>query len=153
MPKFHAFTIVEDHITNRLINNVVVSDSTKTSHAISPVGQQTPKMDCIALWDTGATNTVISPAVVATLGLSAFGEVEVWGVSGPNRATIHVIDLWLPNFIAIPKLVVTMGILGDIDVLIGMDVICKGDFAVSNFGGKTAFTYRTPSVELADYCQ
>ena len=40
-----------------------------------------------------------------------------------------------------------------IGVLIGMDIIGKGDFAVSNYDGKTVFTFRTPSIKLTDYVQ
>jgi len=32
-----------------------------------------------------------------------------------------------------------------------MDVIGMGDFAVSNFNGKTSFTFRIPSVAEADF--
>ena len=38
-----------------------------------------------------------------------------------------------------------------IDVLIGMDIISKGDFAVSNYNGKTQFSFRLPSQEDVDY--
>ena len=153
MSKVHAFTTVDDNITNQLINSVAVSDSAKTDYSISAEKQSVIKMDCIALWDTGATNTAISPKVVKTLGLLTFGQKEIWGVSGANRTTIHVIDLWLPSLITIPKLTVTMAMLGDIDVLIGMDVISKGDFAISNFNEKTSFTFRIPSIEFTDYCK
>jgi uncharacterized protein YecA (UPF0149 family) len=32
-----------------------------------------------------------------------------------------------------------------------MDVIARGDFALSNFNGKTTFSYRIPSVARTDY--
>ena len=38
-----------------------------------------------------------------------------------------------------------------IGVLIGMDVIGMGDFAVSNFGDKTVFSFRIPSDKRTDY--
>ena len=38
-----------------------------------------------------------------------------------------------------------------IGVLIGMDIITSGDFSVSNYNGKTVFTFRTPSQERIDY--
>jgi uncharacterized protein YecA (UPF0149 family) len=37
------------------------------------------------------------------------------------------------------------------DVLIGMDIICSGDFAVTNKGGKTVFSYRYPSISPIDF--
>lgn len=37
------------------------------------------------------------------------------------------------------------------DVLIGMDVIGFGDLAVSNYEGKTSFTFRVPSTKRLDF--
>jgi len=37
------------------------------------------------------------------------------------------------------------------DALIGMDIITVGDFAVSNFNGKTTHSYRTPSAGEIDF--
>lgn len=36
---------------------------------------------------------------------------------------------------------------GDIDILIGMDIIIFGDFAVSNGGEKTLFSFAVPPFE------
>jgi len=36
-------------------------------------------------------------------------------------------------------------------VLVGMDVISRGDFATSCLGGQTRFTFRVPSSEHADF--
>lgn len=38
-----------------------------------------------------------------------------------------------------------------IHVLVGMDIISLGDFATSCKDGQTAFTFRIPSLEDADY--
>ena len=38
-----------------------------------------------------------------------------------------------------------------IDLLIGMDIISMGDFAVSNHAGKLVFTFRVPSIKTTDY--
>ena len=40
---------------------------------------------------------------------------------------------------------------GDGDMPIGMDIISKGDFAVSNFEGKTWFAFQTPSQGHIDF--
>ena len=36
-------------------------------------------------------------------------------------------------------------------VLIGMDIITAGDFAVSNYNGTTMFSFRIPSQKKTDY--
>lgn len=33
------------------------------------------------------------------------------------------------------------------DAVIGMDIICKGDFAITNKNGHTTFAFRIPSQE------
>ena len=37
------------------------------------------------------------------------------------------------------------------DIIIGMDIISKGDFAVSNLNGKTSFSFRIPSFGTANF--
>lgn len=37
------------------------------------------------------------------------------------------------------------------DVLIGMDIISQGDFCVSNYRGRTVFTFRIPSQGVIDF--
>ena len=39
----------------------------------------------------------------------------------------------------------------DADVLIGMDIIGTGDFAVTNLNGLTKFSFRVPSLEHIDF--
>jgi len=39
------------------------------------------------------------------------------------------------------------------DVLIGMDVITQGDFAITNKDGMTTFSFRTPSLITIDFGQ
>lgn len=109
---------------------------------------------CLAVWDTGATNSSISGKIVDALGLPTLGVIPVRTANGTNETTEHMIDIGLPNKLVVPNLLVSKGNFGadaNYDVLIGMDVITRGDFAVSNFNGKTAFTFRIPSMELIDY--
>jgi len=40
---------------------------------------------------------------------------------------------------------------GGVDAIIGMDVICKGDFAITNVNGETRMSFRYPSVGTIDY--
>lgn len=44
-------------------------------------------------------------------------------------------------------------IAGNTDILIGMDIITLGDFAITNVGGKTVFSFRTPSTKMIDYVE
>ena len=105
-----------------------------------------------AVWDTGAYGTSITPALADELGLVQSSETTIIGVTGSCLSRVFLISLFLPNGVIIPELEVSE-CPGDIgcDVLIGMDVITLGDFAVSHKGGKTVFSYRVPSLERIDF--
>jgi hypothetical protein len=45
----------------------------------------------------------------------------------------------------------TLGSRFHADILIGMDIITLGDFAVSNFEGVTKFSFRVPSLSHIDF--
>ena len=63
-----------------------------------------------------------------------------------------MIDMHLPPSMRFPDLEATLGELAPgADVLIGMDVIGCGDFAVTNFKGSTIFSIRTPSLMTIDF--
>lgn len=104
-----------------------------------------------AVWDTGATSTCISVALANNLKLEQVGVCTSNGITGSAECRTFLISLYLPNGVVIPELEVS-DCEGDIgcDVLIGMDVIGMGDFAVSNLG-HTTFTYRVPSVQEIDF--
>ena len=122
-----SFTTTCPGIAQSLRNEVGIKD---------PVAQGDKKF--IALWDTGATNCVITKSVATQLGLVEVGRIQA-----------HI----LPNGIRLVRQV-TEGISGGCwDVLIGMDVITLGDFCVSNYNGVTVFSFRMPSKERTDYVQ
>jgi len=51
----------------------------------------------------------------------------------------------------VPNVRAALGELIGTDVLIGMNIINQGDFAVTNKDGKTVFSFRLPSVECLDF--
>lgn len=104
-----------------------------------------------AVWDTGASKSSVSQKVVDELGLKPVGVGVNHTAAGPVPTHLYLINMLLPCDVGIPVLTVTCSDLGDIDVLIGMDVINKGDFSITNVGGKTTFSFRIPSLETIDY--
>lgn len=105
----------------------------------------------VAIWDTGATNTVISNAVAQACGLKSTGFQKVHTASGTDIVSTYLVSVGLPNKIIIPSLNVTEGKLTGTDLLIGMDIISLGDFAVTSHNGKTVFSFRMPSTECIDF--
>jgi hypothetical protein len=98
-----------------------------------------------ALWDTGASNTVISQRIAKSLKLVAVDAVPVIGVSGIMRSNIYRIDVRLPCGLTIEDVHASEFIESDqFDILIGMDIITLGDFAITNHNNKTVVSFRTP---------
>ena len=108
-----------------------------------------------AIWDTGATNTVISEEVVKDCGLKPVGMTRVRQADGTTEdVNDYLVDIRLPNAVEVHNIRVTEGRLRDqANVLVGMDIITKGDFAVTNYNGKTAFSLRIPSTERIDFTE
>lgn len=105
-----------------------------------------------AIWDTGATGSMITQAVVDACGLTPTGMTEVHHAHGSSLAEVFLVNIGLPNAVAFSGIPVTKGVLpGNSEVLIGMDIIATGDFAVTNLNGKTKFTFRVPSQADIDF--
>ena len=98
-----------------------------------------------SLWDTGATTTGVNIDLVHKLKLRPFRKISAQGAHGKKTVDIYLIDLEIPNNIMFKNIRATGLELGeDVDVLVGMDIIMAGDFAITNSNGKTTFTYGTP---------
>jgi hypothetical protein len=97
-----------------------------------------------AIWDTGATNSVITKNVVNKLNLIPTGMTEVHGVNSKSIRNTYLVNFFLPNRIGIKEVNVTESEIHGVDVLIGMDIICIGDFSIANYKGQTTFCYSFP---------
>jgi len=106
-----------------------------------------------AIWDTGATATCVSMIVVSQLGLKPLGKQKIHTPAGEKVVNTYRVNIVLPNNVTVKNLVVCDSEIDGLKVgaLIGMDIMSHGDFAVSNFNGKTAFTFRMPSQKNTDY--
>lgn len=112
------------------------------------------------LWDTGATNSCITRELAMKLGLKPVNYARVSGVLGTrNDIPVYYVNVTLNNQdISIDLPVTECDRLTDdpsenIGMLLGMDIIGQGDFAISNFNGNTVMTFRRPSCGCTDYVQ
>ena len=138
-PFHHAFRIVYHGLVKALITDCEIA----LPSATNPPPKQFSKFK--AIWDTGATNSVITENIVKNMSLPPTGMVNTHGVHGESQVNTYIVDIKLPNNVCITDVKVTEGkLLGNIDVLIGMDIIQAGDFAISNTNGKTIFSYCIP---------
>jgi len=105
----------------------------------------------MGIWDTGATVSVITDKIVYDLNLQSTGMAEVHHAQGMAHVETYMVNIGLPNNVGFAGMTVTKGVLSGADALIGMDIIGQGDFAVSNFDGRTFFSFRVPSTERIDF--
>jgi hypothetical protein len=108
---------------------------------------------CDALWDTGATNSVITEGTASLLGIKPIDYVNVCHAGGVSKQPVYMVDIYLPNKVLVQNVRVTCcpDTTGNFGVIIGMNIITKGDFALTNVGGKSTFSFRMPSMETIDY--
>ena len=145
--RFRAFTATGDGLLSSLLNQCSVS------RAWDP-GNGSPEPEVItfdAIWDTGATNSVITQGVVDACGLAPTGIARVEHVEGSSLAETYLVNILLPNNVRYRGVPVTKGNFSGGDILIGMDIITTGDFAVTNFNGTTKFSFRQPSIGHIDF--
>jgi len=110
-----------------------------------------------ALWDTGSIVTCIKPALWKRLELYSLesDRTELAGIGGKVAAELTFADILLTSELEIKNCpIYAVDFPGDADILIGMDIIGMGDFAVCNTDNKTSFSFAVPPfpdrINLAD---
>ncbi len=105
-----------------------------------------------ALWDTGATNTGVSLPIAKKLSLPIVSYTQVSTGNGVVKdAPVYLVNVILPNNVIISNVQATGLELNSCDMLIGMDIITLGDFAITNHKGNTVCSFRVPSLEVIDF--
>ena len=149
-----SFTTTFDRITRVLKNEVHVSKAFDPSLAPRPLNPENlGAKKFVAIWDTGATGTVINQKVINECGLKPIGIAEVSTANEKRLSSVYLVSIFLPNRVSFPQLRVTEGTISEADVLIGMDIMTRGDFAVTNSDGRTTFSYRWPSAGRIDFVE
>jgi predicted aspartyl protease len=150
IPAPQSFTVQASGRLASLITKCAVApafDPATAAPGLSPPGVK----EYAAVWDTGATNSAISQSVIDALGLKPISRIQVETAGGTHSTEVYLISIGLPNGVGFATLRVSRAAIKGADVLIGMDIIGAGDFAVTNVGGKTSFSYRFPSMERIDF--
>lgn len=145
--QYRTFTLAHDGLSHVLITDISISQ------AFNPISEKAlPAKAYKGIWDTGATNSVISQRIVGECGLKPTGMVKVQHVGGESPSETYLVNILLPHQVGIPQIKVAKGSMGaTADILIGMDIITMGDFAITNLNGKTVFSFRIPSIECIDF--
>jgi SEC-C motif/gag-polyprotein putative aspartyl protease len=144
---YKAFTLKATGRMNAIVSEVGISLPN------IPNESQNLILKTNALWDTGATNSVITKSLAKSMNLVAIDKVHVQHAGGISEVNVFLISIYLPNQIEIPAIRVSEceDNAGHFGIIIGMDIISFGDFAISNFNNSTVFTFRIPSVQEIDF--
>lgn len=150
LQSFQAFTIKANGRLDRIITDIAVLPAFDPK---SPPVPDPSRVATKALWDTGATKSVISSELVKALGLTPAGVTKVSHAGGISTSSTYVVNFELPHRVLVAGILATEfpGGANRFGAIVGMDVICHGDFAITNVSGKTWFSFRTPSCEAIDY--
>ena len=140
--------------------NAITSASNGIADSIvTPVGVKNSitgiSFDTNGIWDTGATASVVTKSTAAKLGLIPVSQTLVLGVHGKKRVNVYDITLTLTNCDITLRTLVTecneLSADNSVGMLIGMNVITMGDFAVTNHRGRTVMSFRVPSLQTIDF--
>jgi hypothetical protein len=145
---FQAFTIRANGVANCIITDVEVCEAYDPG---APPQSMPPVHTAKAVWDTGASRSVVSEGVANALHLVSAGNVDVHHAGGTSVSPTYMVNYKLPNGVMIAGALVTQAPLVTCDVLIGMDVLALGDMSLSHAGHKTCMSFRTPAIGGTDY--
>jgi predicted aspartyl protease len=142
--EYQAFTISSNiGCLHSIFTQIQVSIAEELSD-IFKIQQQI--VDVRALWDTGATNTSISKRLAAKLNLPPISRRTIQCAGQPYESNTYKVNLILPNHVGFKNITVTEFEDSKMfDVLVGMDIITAGDFAVTNANGQTVCSFKTPA--------
>jgi len=97
------------------------------------------------LWDTGASISAITPEIMNQLKVTPVDKKTIAGIHTTQAVDIVYITVQLPNSV-IKKIieVAVCNILSNAGMILGMDIIFLGDFALSNGNAQTLFFFAVP---------
>lgn len=145
-----SFTIEFSGLSNKIITPVGISEVFDPTAEINPSYKI---YNTNALWDTGATGSVITESTAKYLGIVPTGKIQISHAGGKSFCYTYIVNLFLPNNVIIYGVPVTecVDIIGSFGVIIGMDIIVRGDMAITNSNNKTVMSFRMPSLERIDF--
>ena len=143
-----AFTIKSICLAKEILTDAWVSDAYDPNEILLDSPNE---IKVAAVWDTGATRTVISMDLAKQLKLVPTGIASYDHAGGSSGCNTYIINVTLPNNVRVEGLKVFEALTPGCDVLIGMDIITLGDFALTHRCGESCFSFRTPSLVEIDF--
>jgi predicted aspartyl protease len=147
--EFFAFTTRYNHRANKILTEIIITD-----FAIqTPPADGSNQITVNALWDTGATNSVITESTAKSLNLKPISSGEMATANGMATCSGYLVNLFLPHRVAVigTKVLSCKDTNNSFGAIIGMDIITSGDFSISNLDKKTVVSFIYPSIKTIDY--
>ena len=136
-----VYTQENEGLVEAIVTNAYICEAVDLAAGIVPKYVPTTN----ALWDTGATNTLVSRHIVEQLGLQPFNRAIISGIGGDVETDTYLVHVILPTKTVARNVEVMVNDNPDYDVVIGMDIISLVDFAFTNAETKSVFSFRHPA--------
>ncbi|MCL2793106.1 MAG: retropepsin-like domain-containing protein [Spirochaetaceae bacterium] len=104
-----------------------------------------PFLSIDAIWDTGASMSVVTPEIKDKLKLTPIDKKTIAGVHSTQVVDIVFITLELPNNVIKKNIEAAVcNIPSNAGMILGMDIISLGDFALSHGSDQTFLSFAVP---------
>jgi len=101
-----------------------------------------------ALIDTGASRSAVRDTFIQVAKLASYGKRTIRMAKGEYISSVYTVDILFPNCM-MAKDIKAAEFTGNhnFDFIIGMDILCMTDMAISNAGSVTVLSLRSPSAD------
>jgi hypothetical protein len=124
-------TVAHKGLANKIVSNAVITsvDSGKS-------------ITVSAIWDTGATTSLVNDKIVKSLQLKEIGIAQVKHVAGAVAFPVHLAAIEISGGMKIKEhRLVSFPSIHAFDMIIGMDIIALGKFCIENKNGNSVFSF------------
>jgi predicted aspartyl protease len=117
-----------------------------------PQNQKMP-LKAKALIDTGASRSAISNSFVQTAQLISYGKCAIRQSRGEYISSVYTVDIIFPHGMSAQNIkAAEFSGQHEFDFIVGMDILRMTDIAITNAGGVTVLSLRSPpSSEHIDF--
>lgn len=110
------------------------------------VGGESSMMAVNALWDTGSTESLLSEKIVKMIEPILKNKSKYVTRDVVIECETYAVSLSLSDEITFRDVLMKKADLSDknVDIIIGMDIISRGDFEIRNYNNLVEFAFRIP---------
>ena len=118
----------------------------KALESFVAVGGEGSMMAVNALWDTGSTESLISEKIVKMIEPILKNKSKYVTKDTVIESETYAVSLSLSEEITFRDVLMKKADLSDknVDIIIGMDIISRGDFEIRNYNNLVEFAFRIP---------